>query len=313
MSLDVAFCSTAGFPQERAFDCWVDAVRTHVTPIDLTTRSKEDFYAEFRQRRIGPITFSRIIASQQEALRETRSSFGAQHRYDLVHMRSGTLTLEQDGSHVTIGPNESLILSHLRNFSFTTSHHSDCFLLACPDDWLTSWLPDPGACVMQPVGAESHWAAPIGSLLTTINQAIEESLPMIDNLVADQIGGCLALLYQGVPLDASTYRRRFRRELMRSIRSQFARPELSPALLAEQYAISVRHLHSLLASGGTSFGRELLATRLERAREMLRDPRYTNHTIGEIAAQCGFKDPAHLARRFQEAFGTSPSSWRKGD
>jgi len=312
MSLQGAYCSTAGFPQERAFDLWVDAVRTHLTPIDVTTPHPDAFRGEFRQRGIGPLAFSRITANRQDAARDARLSPRSGERFDLVYMRSGSLTLEQDGGAVEVGPGQCLIFSHKRDFAFTTSQESECFLLACPGDWLGSWLPDPGACVMQPAGPESHWAAPIGSLLVSIGRAVEDDLPLLDTLVADQIGGFLALLYEGVALDATTYRRRFRRELLRAIRSQCANPELTPAMLAQQHGISVRYLHALLAEGDTTFGRELQATRLQRARALLRDPRYASHSIGELALQCGFKDPAHFARRFQEAFAASPSAYRKG-
>ena len=305
--------STAQLPCERAFDFWVDEVRSHLTPIDITSRDRDAFAGEFVQRRIGPLSFSRIKAAQQDALHEAKASAPVSHRYDLVYMRSGTMAMEQDGCAVTVGANQSLMISHLSDFSFSTSERSDCFLLACPDDWLSSWLPDPSACLMRPVGHESQWLAPIGSLLGSISRAIEEDLPLVDSLVADQVGGCLALLYQGVPLDTTTYRRRFRRELLRSMRSQCGRLDLSPAILAEQQGISVRHLHALFASGGSTFGNELRAIRLQRARSLLRDPRLATLTIGEIALQCGFKDPAHLARLFQDAFGTTPSAWRRGD
>ncbi|MCK6691884.1 MAG: helix-turn-helix domain-containing protein, partial [Thermoanaerobaculia bacterium] len=49
--------------------------------------------------------------------------------------------------------------------------------------------------------------------------------------------------------------------------------------------------------------------RLHKAKTLLSD---TDLRISEIAFQVGFKDPAHFTRAFEEAFGVSPSGWRRG-
>ncbi len=51
--------------------------------------------------------------------------------------------------------------------------------------------------------------------------------------------------------------------------------------------------------------------RLERCREELSNPRLANRSIGEIAYAAGFADLAHFSRRFREAYGLSPSDYRR--
>ena len=58
---------------------------------------------------------------------------------------------------------------------------------------------------------------------------------------------------------------------------------------------------------GTSPHRYLLMRRLERAREMMCDPRMR---LAEIAATAGFADQAHFTRQFRKAFGFTPGLWR---
>jgi AraC-like DNA-binding protein len=58
---------------------------------------------------------------------------------------------------------------------------------------------------------------------------------------------------------------------------------------------------------GTSPHRYLLMRRLERAREMVCDPRMP---LAEIAVAAGFADQAHFTRQFRKAFGFTPGLWR---
>jgi AraC-like DNA-binding protein len=58
---------------------------------------------------------------------------------------------------------------------------------------------------------------------------------------------------------------------------------------------------------GTSPHRYLVMRRLERARDMMRDP---SAPLADIAAATGFADQAHLTRQFGKAFGFTPGLWR---
>ncbi len=53
---------------------------------------------------------------------------------------------------------------------------------------------------------------------------------------------------------------------------------------------------------------EIMRVRLDRVRSLLRDTRLT---INEIADTCGFAGPSHLGSRFQDAFHTTPSAFRR--
>jgi AraC-like DNA-binding protein len=58
---------------------------------------------------------------------------------------------------------------------------------------------------------------------------------------------------------------------------------------------------------GTSPHRYLLMRRLERSREMMRNPHVR---LAEIAVTAGFADQAHFTREFRKAFGFTPGLWR---
>jgi transcriptional regulator GlxA family with amidase domain len=89
-----------------------------------------------------------------------------------------------------------------------------------------------------------------------------------------------------------------------------AEPELDPACVAQRLGMSVRYLHRLLEPTGRSFSEHLLATRLERAAGMLRDPRFNRTKIADIAEKAGFADISHFNRSFRCKFGDTPLGMR---
>ncbi|MYT26968.1 helix-turn-helix domain-containing protein, partial [Streptomyces sp. SID7760] len=85
---------------------------------------------------------------------------------------------------------------------------------------------------------------------------------------------------------------------------------LSPERIARQHHISVRYLHRLFESEGTTVGRYIRQRRLEQCgRELARRSRVVP-TVSAVAQRWGFVSPAHFSRAFRAAYGVSPREWR---
>ena len=304
--------STAMLNGATAFDHWHGQVQAHVTPIDIRVPDRALFRGELRKQDIGDVQFSVINATSQEGVHDASGRHGTSPRFDLVYMRSGGITLRQNGREASLGAGEALLFSHLDNFSFVTSEFSEAYLVALPSAWIERWLPDPYACIIRPLVRTSRWSAAINGLLHGVAHAVEEGLPLPAHLVGDQLGGCIALMCEGMESEETTHRRRLLHQIRRTLTSRFADPDLTPAAIAAQHGISVRYLHILFAATGTSVGRELRTIRLARVRAMLEDTACRSLTVSEIAYACGFNDPGYLARCFAQEFGRSPTSFRKG-
>ena len=69
---------------------------------------------------------------------------------------------------------------------------------------------------------------------------------------------------------------------------------------------------TLLAASGTSFVAELNATRLDRASDLLSDPRSMGLPVADVAFRTGFLDPGYFTRLFRKRFGITPREWRSG-
>jgi AraC-like DNA-binding protein len=143
-------------------------------------------------------------------------------------------------------------------------------------------------------------------------EGLDES-PLPRPLIAEQLGHLLGLAtgYRE-PEERTRHRGQLARQILRRIESDYADPDLSPEMVAQDCGISKRTLQTLLAGSGTSFVQELNATRLDRASDLLSDPRAKALPIADIAWRSGFLDPGYFTRLFRKRFGITPRQWREG-
>lgn len=78
---------------------------------------------------------------------------------------------------------------------------------------------------------------------------------------------------------------------------------------ASYVGVSVRKLHQLFETTGTTFGRFVRDARLQLVVRHLEDAEDAS-SIAEVAARCGFYDGPHLTRLFRERYGCAPSEYR---
>ncbi|MEI3853572.1 MULTISPECIES: AraC family transcriptional regulator [unclassified Ensifer] len=84
--------------------------------------------------------------------------------------------------------------------------------------------------------------------------------------------------------------------------------EISIADLAHLLGLSrAQFLRRYKASTGTTPHQRVMAARVERAKQLLGDPRLT---LAEVAARSGFANPAHLTTVFVRFMKVSPSAYR---
>ncbi|WP_430383474.1 helix-turn-helix domain-containing protein [Streptomyces sp. P10-4] len=84
-------------------------------------------------------------------------------------------------------------------------------------------------------------------------------------------------------------------------------PDLSPESIARAHHISVRYLHKLFQSGGTTVGAWIRQRRLDACRAELRGRR---RSVAAVAHRWGFVSPSHFSRLFRQTYGLTPSEWQ---
>lgn len=98
------------------------------------------------------------------------------------------------------------------------------------------------------------------------------------------------------------------REIM-SILTERMQENITLKDIAQQFLFSPNYLgHLFKEEVGKSFSEILTGMRMERAREMLKDPTLK---IYEVANQVGYRYIPYFSRQFREAFGMTPMDFRK--
>jgi AraC-like DNA-binding protein len=307
--------SSSGLARGEAISQWRDWAANTIAPIDVTVFEADSFAARWSSHGVGQLRLLQLHAPAQRVVHTgTDGSAGrATPSIQLVYARNGALKTRMAGKRFIVEPGQFVLLDNTRFYEMEMDSAHEAIDLMMPQGWLEKYLPDPDALLARPISARDGWGAPLGSLLEIMVQSIDTS-PLPRPLIAEQVGALLTLATgfhepaQGH--STSRHRGQLARQILRRIESDYADPELTPERVAHELGISRRYLQALLAGSGTSFVLELNAIRLDRASDMLTDPRARALSLGEIAYRCGFLDPGYFTRLFRKRFGATPSQWR---
>jgi AraC-like DNA-binding protein len=308
--------SSKGLGQSEAISAWRDWAVNTIAPIEVEVFHPNAFAARWVSHGIGQLRLLHLYAPAQRVthIGAEGVAMRAAPSIQLVYSREGVLKTRMAGRSFDVHPGEFVLLDNTRFYQMEMVTEHECIDLMMPQGWLEKYLPDPGALLARPISASSGWGAPLGALIETILNGGLDNAPLPRPLIAEQFGSLLALatgMEEGE--EVPRHRNQLAARILRRIESDYADPDLSPELVAEQIGISKRYLQTLLAASGTSFVQELNATRLERASDILLDPRAGNLAIADIAFRTGFLDPGYFTRLFRKRFGITPREWRAGN
>ena len=151
-------------------------------------------------------------------------------------------------------------------------------------------------------------------LLVRFMNALVAELPRLDTAGSNAASvAALELLRAAIeptlPPSRSVTRGAMRAEIRRYVRTHLQDPALSPASIAQAYAMSVRALHALFEDADESVAGLVRNERLVRCLEDLQRP--NAGSVTEIAFRWGFCDAAHFSRVFKREFGATPSDIRR--
>ena len=306
--------SSTGLAKRDAIDQWREWAASTIAPIEVTVFDTDSFAARWVSHGIGQLRLLHLHAPAQRVVHTGAdgTSGRAAPSIQLVYARKGALKTHMGGKRFTVQPGQFVLLDNTRFYEMEMDTPHECIDLMMPQGWLEKYLPDPGVLLARPFDVTSSWGAPLGALLETLLEDIDNA-PLPRPLIAEQIGSLLALATGYEDSDKSSrHRGRLARQILRKIEADYADPDLSPDRAASDCGISKSYLQTILGGSGTSFVQELNATRLERASDLLSDQRAQGLSIAEIAYRCGFLDPGYFTRLFRKRFGITPRAWRAG-
>jgi AraC-like DNA-binding protein len=296
----------------HALSYWCDSIGRVLLELDIQAAGQAGFSAQLDQYRLGPTTANFLRATSQSVAR-TRSgiSRSRDETFLLVQLREGQFEFERLGQATLVRSGDCILMDSRDRYEVRCPQPTSCLILQLPPQWLRGFLPRPEIVAGRVLRPGTGWGSALAATVAALQPEELSELALPPGAVAEQIASLLALAAGRSSGADSSRQDQLHHRLNQGLRDRYHEIGLTPAAVSQDLGISTRYLHYLFAKQDTTFGRELARVRLERARELLSDPRCTDLSIGEIAARCGFAEASHFARCFRGSFGMAPTDYRR--
>ncbi len=303
--------STEDVQPRDALSYWCDSIGQVMLELDIEAAGDEGFSAQLEQYSFGPATANFLSATSQSVARTRRGiSRSSRAAFLLVQLRAGEFEFDRAGQAIQVRSGDCVLMDSRERYEVRCPQPTRCLILQLPPEWLCAFLPRPEMLVGRVLRPGIGWGGALTAAVAALQPAGLRQLALPPGVVAEQIASLLALA--GGPVgNRSSRPEQLTERLYQALRDRYHEIGLTPAAIAAGLGISPRYLHHLFAKRATTFGRELARVRLERARDLLGDERFSDTPIGDLAARCGFIEASHFARCFRNSFGFAPNDYRR--
>jgi AraC-like DNA-binding protein len=311
MSIPKISFSTAGIPHEKVASLWSNVLEQVKVGGQASPEREKDVFASVESCIFGTTVINFWILDGIQYNRTRRDcARNPNTDYSLFYIRSGSAEIRQydrvanfhAGDCFFINMAEPCLLSSASLLRFTSLHIAS--------ELIKSLIPSPQNMTATVFPKQSAWVAALAATMRALTPKIIEQSFFTQKDLLGHICCLLSLTVNPVKPDIKNDKTLMLNRFRQSLYERFYNPGLSPRNVAEEHKVSTRTLHSVFASAKSSFGRELLSVRMDRACHLLRDPRFNNKTIAEIGFLIGFLHPSHFTTHFNKAHGITPSAYR---
>ena len=307
--------STQDVPPAQRFDYWSDVLASAIVPIVIRCPSPRQFESNLISAPLGPITVTTISGSPHDILTTQREIAQSRGRsFHLVTCRNQPWTMTHRGR-ARLLPGELAFFDSQLEFELNCPDSYEYLNLALPPEWLATWGSNLEGLTGRRIPADSEWGRVLSGYVSQLSPEFILHAPLAASVLADQIGALLALAayeLSGSPLKASPTERCLLERIHDCLMQRCTEPQLTAGDIAGALNVSPRTLHRVLASGGETFGQQLLKARTQVAVRMLQSRVFDHVTTAEIGRRAGFADASHFARVIHQGTGRTPRQLRQG-
>lgn len=236
----------------------------------------------------------------------------ARELFSIMLQIEGSTTAVQWGNRARLRTGDLCVIDNRHPFELeVTEPISQILFVQMPRHWVLGRHPN----------LERHTAKPFDraeagtSLLRALLLNVAEVAP---SLQEEQRGIALASVIQlvGAPrsvacgsVDEVSWRVR---AALTYIDANLSDRTLDAERVSRAQGISRRRLDEIMSESiGVPVARQIWIRRLTQAANDLRDPRWAQRTVQQIAFAAGFESAAHFTRAFQQRYQCAPSDWRR--
>lgn len=274
--------------------------------VRVDTSGAAPFRASLEPLSIGQLAGGIHHCSAPHELRLPRTS---QSGMDLYLLCDGDVSLTNANGTIELTPGDMILWPYGHEWE-ARSRHFRMIALGLPDAILLRRKEELHALRGRPISASGVLGACVGALLRKATEfrgrfTFEEGAALEDTIL--HAISTLASTEQGVSVSATCAERDAQLKRLKAMALQsLEQVDLNPALLAARAGISIRTLHRLFASSGTTCAEWLRQRRLARCWEELTRRGGKRRNIAQVALASGFGDLSTFNRAFRAHFGMTP-------
>lgn len=306
--------STRALESMESRTAWAGVLDATYCEMDIDwAQEREPFRADIVARQVGDLSVSVVRADPHAVVRSPATiSSDPSDDYLLCLITRGTATISQGDGSITVDNGSFGIVDTARPFTVAGITEFHQVVVRTPRAYLDGRLPAGMADAVpgRLISADGGSAGITSRLLVDIagrddsysaGSSMAIAAALVDLVVA-------AVTDQVTPVSATE--RAHAADLIvvqRAMLDRMADPDYAIADVAARLGMSVRYVHKLFESTGTTPRAWLYQRRLDRAVTMLLQ---TPRSVAEIAVHLGFRDASHFSRVFRRRFTASPAQFR---
>ncbi|MDE1150773.1 MAG: helix-turn-helix domain-containing protein [Azospirillaceae bacterium] len=304
--------STDGLSQEKAKEYWADNIADACQNMQCKFDKEEIFDGSVEYTKFG---FGKIthfwIRGARGAIRSTHHiSREKTEHFSISFLKDGIADMHSRDKSINLNKGRIHFGGSVYPFDLNTGNELEISIILFDMNYIRQYISHPEDLFLRELEVSSGWGHALSSMMQEITPRTVNHLALPPNAVAEHLAGLLALSTGPTEDHLSSSRRSLLNRLRMDMRDRLFDSSMAPNRFAAEHGISVRTLHATFAASGSSFMKDLLRMRLDRACTLLQDQRFTGRTIAEIAGLVGFVNADHFSSRFHKAFGVSPTVWR---
>ncbi|SDD48906.1 AraC-type DNA-binding protein [Geodermatophilus telluris] len=295
-------------------DRWRDLIREHFVALDIDATDRDaPFAGSVRSAPVGHLSVATVATTGAEYRRTPGLARADGEAYLQVGLVSrGAAVLRQDGREAVLRAGDYALYETERPFSWHMGGDVGLLVLTWPRSTVAVDAAGSQRLTARAIDGGSGLGAIVGRVLRELVTGPPDLSPAGAVRLAGEVAELVTTVAaeQAAPEPAAGPAGELLCRIHGWVAEHLADPGLDPAAVARAHYLSTRHLHRLFAGAGTTVARHIRAERLDRCRRELADPRGTA-PVFDIARRWGFPDAASLSRAFRQAYGTSPSDYRR--
>jgi AraC-like DNA-binding protein len=307
--------STDAWNVADRFDAWRDEFALRIAHVDVSTPDKRAFSADIHVLPLPNLTISKTTVAPCNLTRTPSLLRDGDDGLVFILCLDGTADIRFGEDRARLRPGTGTLVSNHRLGGFFSTAEATTCSIRIDRDVARSFAPSLDQVLVRESRPEDPSLLILQSYLQPLLRADELSSSMM-NLADNQIRELLAHIINptGDLARSGAYggiKAARLQAVQRDIALRIADPRLGAAALAHRLGLSERYVHLLFEGAGFTFSSYVRELRLDRARQMLRDPLMAQKRIIDICELAGFSDLSYFNRVFRARFGQTPSDARR--